>query len=257
VESKTEFIAQQQPRYATILDTSLNKEPGEKVAKHESECARYRGPFYIDWDARDDIEFAITKANQFLTKLQDLSVDLDSIRFYCSGGRGFHAEIPAELFMEAMPPEGIEKLPRIYCEMVWQLYVDTIDVNVYSTGRGRMWRTPNVQRENGKYKVPITAAELRAMTPESYEEYVKAPRAMPDLMAPVFNKYLAEIFQNAKKKSRAKAEGENRAEAAGRARAPNHLQPATRSTVPKKQTPRRSPKIRGRSRSFRRWPRLR
>jgi hypothetical protein len=70
VESKASFIAQQQPRYTTILDTS-NKEPGEDISRQERECARYRGPFYIDWDARDDIEFAITKANQFLTKLQE------------------------------------------------------------------------------------------------------------------------------------------------------------------------------------------
>jgi len=45
--------------------------------------------------------------------------------------------------------------------MAYKLYVDTLDLRVYSAKRGRMWRTPNVQRENGKYKVPISLGEAR------------------------------------------------------------------------------------------------
>jgi hypothetical protein len=30
--------------------------------------------------------------------------------------------------------------------MAYELYVDTLDLRVYSTRKGRMWRAPNVKR---------------------------------------------------------------------------------------------------------------
>ena len=39
-----------------------------------------------------------------------------------------------------------------------------------------MWRAPNVERPNGKYKVPITASELFSMDEDTYLDLCSAPR---------------------------------------------------------------------------------
>jgi hypothetical protein len=74
--------------------------------------------------------------------------------------------------MPKPPKVGIAQLPQIYREMLYQVYTDTMDLRVYSGRSGRQWRTPNVQRENGKFKVPVTAAEIREMNSEDYQELV-------------------------------------------------------------------------------------
>lgn len=78
-------------------------------------------------------------------------------RFYCSGSKGFHAEIPAIYFgLENGHPE----LPLIYKRLVagWvdELDLSTIDLSMYCMKRGKMWRLPNVKRSNGRYKVPLS-----------------------------------------------------------------------------------------------------
>jgi hypothetical protein len=60
--------------------------------------------------------------------------------------------------------------------------------------------TPNVERENSKYKVPVTAAEIREMTAEDYQELVSAPRAWPEIAAPRLNNFVAVIYSKAEQK---------------------------------------------------------
>ncbi len=197
-EQRAEIISVYKPRYMTVLSTSLRVAEGEKVSREASTNARYSGGFYADLDGDvGDLKPVIGKANQFLDELERDGVDLQTIRLYCSGGRGFHAEIPAECFMLKVPVEGVTRLPAIYWEMAYSRFVDTMDMNVYSSSRGRQWRVPNIQRENGNYKVPITPEEMRAMTPESYATLVSAPREIPARSTPSFSPALGILFANA------------------------------------------------------------
>jgi hypothetical protein len=118
----------------------------------------------------------IGKVRQFMNQLEENEVDLDSISWYASGSRGFHAEIPMAVFMPKPPKAGVQELPRIYREILYQVYTDTMDLRVYSGRKGRQWRTPNVQRENSKFKVPVTAAEILEMNAEDYQELVSTSR---------------------------------------------------------------------------------
>jgi hypothetical protein len=74
---------------------------------------------------------------QFINHLEENEVDLDSISWYASGSRGFHAEIPLAVFMPKPPNAGIQQLPQIYREMLHQVYIDTMDLRVYSSRKGR------------------------------------------------------------------------------------------------------------------------
>ena len=105
----------------------------------------YAGPLYIDIDS-DDIPEAIDALQQLLQKLEALGLNLESIRLHATGGKGFHLEIPQACFMRE--PSPVEALPRIYRSMALAVYVDCIDLRVYSSGRGRLWRVPNHQRQN-------------------------------------------------------------------------------------------------------------
>jgi putative DNA primase/helicase len=83
------------------------------------------------------------------------------INFFCSGGKGFHAEVPAHFFgLEDGHPE----LPLIYKRLVrgWvdKLKLTTIDLSMYAMKRGKMFRLPNVKRSNGRYKVELTRDDV-------------------------------------------------------------------------------------------------
>lgn len=157
----------------------------------------YQGPFHIDVDA-GDIEEAIEAMRKVLDKLEALGLDLNAVRLFATGGKGFHAEVPEACFMSKPGP--VEGLPGIYRQMAYAEYVDCWDLRVYSGRRGRLWRVPNVKRENGAYKVPVIASEIRSMTPETYAQLCSEPRPFPALAAPVLCPGLAALFVEARDK---------------------------------------------------------
>jgi hypothetical protein len=195
--SRQHIIETKRPRYVTVLD--LSAFVSDSMSREDINEIKYRGPMYFDWDA-PEIETGIEKVQQFLGKLHEADVDLSALRLYATGGRGFHCEMPMEMFMAKIPVKGVQYLPAICKELAFELYTDTMDLRVYSARRGRMWRTPNVQRENGAYKVPITAAEMDAMTPTMYASLCSAPREAPASATPVLNMKLAVIFAKAEQK---------------------------------------------------------
>lgn len=188
--------------YSTVLATTHD---GSEDF-HLVDVARFKGPYYVDFDAKDgdgnpDIGTATKDLNQFLDRLKTADVNLRCVRLYASGGRGFHVEVPAPCFMAREPDDGMENLPAIYRQMSLANFVESMDLNVYSGNRGRQWRRPNVRRENGKFKVPISIDEARLMTPERYAELTGVPRnQFPVPEAPQFAAGLFLIFEEAKEK---------------------------------------------------------
>jgi hypothetical protein len=68
-----------------------------------------------------------------------------------------------------------------------------------------MWRTPNVRRESGKYKVPITPEELMEMSAEDYQALCAQPRILPAPAEPVLSQKLAVLYAKAESKVEASA----------------------------------------------------
>ena len=133
------------------------------------------GRIYFDIDSKN-IEEATRSAIELIVKLRDLGVPDAAIRVYASGSKGFHVEVIPSVFSTSRP---IKNLHLIYKEMALELYVIGMDFQVYSGGRGVCWRLPNIQRDDGRYKVPITIDELFEMTPEAYAQIVSTPRILP------------------------------------------------------------------------------
>lgn len=190
-------IRDQKPELVTVLDCDNSFD--RDLTLDEMNAVKYLGSAYFDFDGSDeDLSVVIAQSQKFTNKLIERNVNLAAVRFFASGGRGIHIEVPLSMLAGKVPPSGIAGLPHILKEVAHQLYVDTLDLRVYSGKRGRMWRCPNVKRANGKYKVPITSDELMRMTPELYEELCSAPRAAPPLDAPTFNPALGLLFAQAK-----------------------------------------------------------
>jgi hypothetical protein len=176
------------PEFRTVLGI---------IAEIYGECPLegwpYLGPMYIDFDS-EDITESISDFHEVLEKLEAMDLDLNQIRLYASGGRGFHVEVPMACFIADVSTDGVMGLPYIYKEIALALYVDTLDLRVYSARKGRQWRVPNRQRSNGHYKVPLSVSEAVTMTPARYAELTSAPRPFPPLALPELCPALATMY---------------------------------------------------------------
>lgn len=194
------IVRTEHPCFTTILDVSAV--PDEASTKEELAALRYSGPAYFDFDG-EDIPTVLVQFRKFLKKLEDLGVDLHQAQLFATGGRGFHCLLDPRLFVAEAPKGGVAGvvgLPAIYRELAFALYVDNMDLRVYSARKGRMWREPGVQRSSGLYKVPLTPEEALSMTPEQYPEFCKAPRPLPRIAPPTLNQKLAVLYKKAEQK---------------------------------------------------------
>lgn len=186
------------PALVSVLDVDNSFDTD--LSLEEVRGLRYSGPLYFDFDA-ENIEEACTQFKVFLNNLKAKDVDLDMVRLYATGKKGFHIEIPPQLFMGKMPPSGVLHLPHIYNEIAHALFVDCIDMRVYSSRRGRMWRCPNVKRaDNNKYKVQISAEEALSITPALYAEICSSPRNPLPIEPPALNSDLALLYAQCRDK---------------------------------------------------------
>lgn len=196
-EHRDQVIREKQPPFVTILDVDSNFP--EDMTAEEISAVRYKGPLYFDFDSSSIAE-VIPKFQEFLGKLTAMSIPLNTVEMYATGGKGFHCIISSLAFMSKPNPRGVQALPQIFKEMAYDVYIDTLDLRVYSSRKGRQFRTANVVRTNGRFKVPITVDEALGMTPELYETLTSAPRYLPPPATPVFNTELALSYEKAASK---------------------------------------------------------
>lgn len=201
-DSRSEVVAKENPRFVTVLDVSMPVE--DTFTREQFAALKYRGPLYFDLDG-EDIELVLEKTRFLFGKLVEHDVDPRAVRLFATGGRGFHLEVPWEIFIPKVSKAGVGLLPAIYKEMAYGLYVDTLDLRVYSGRKGRMWRTPNVRRENGRYKVPVSPEELMEMRAQDYQGLCSAPREAPSYAPPALSQKLAVLYAKAAAKIEAAA----------------------------------------------------
>lgn len=158
----------------------------------EQSKVEYQGDLYFDID-NADISISISSAQALILKLQDYGVTSPSI--WLSGKKGFHITIPAKVFSNG---KAKTYLPYIYGLMAEHLDVIGLDHSVYSGGKGRMWRQPNIQRvDNNAYKVQITVDELFTLTGDSYRAYCSQPRPVIKMPKDAVSPDLTELFVDA------------------------------------------------------------
>jgi hypothetical protein len=162
----------------------------------------YRGPLYFDIDCKDDLGQAIRSGQELIVKLTRMGVPKDTLQVFLSGSKGLHILVNETLFTGK---RFILRLPEIYKEMARDLFVIGLDYSVYSGGRGNSFRIVNLQRHDGKYRVPVTVDELNELTVDRYRELVQGPREVEvdDPQGLVVHELKA-LFDEAKKRVNAK-----------------------------------------------------
>lgn len=136
---------------------------------------------WLDIDNKADLLDAIADARETRSRLESLGIDPQTCSLFGTGSKGFHIGIP----LAALLPGGAAgagaltaaHFPLISREFVLtNLATDSTDLSIYSRYRGRIWRQPGVLRPNGRYKVPLSWAELANLRPRDYKELCSAPR---------------------------------------------------------------------------------
>jgi P4 family phage/plasmid primase-like protien len=169
------YLADAEPMFATMMLTTATEEQPE-------DAFYITDRIFFDID-RENIEDAIESTSELVGNLVSKGLPLEAIGVWASGSKGCHVAIPLVAFLQdgaaGLRTEDLKALPTIFKEIVGDvaLFVDGLDLSIYSAKRGRMLRRANVQRKNGAYKVVIPAGELATLTPARYAELVSAPRS--------------------------------------------------------------------------------
>jgi hypothetical protein len=140
------------------------------------------GDFPLDFDApniADALKDLRALCFYHLPKLYE--ADPHEMQFYLSGAKGFHCILPAKWFNSQ---NGDPRLPLVYKAIAsqWksQFNLSTLDLSLFCMRRGKMLRIPNVRRENGNYKVPLTVDEIQRHSPAALVALGKEPRFLGD-----------------------------------------------------------------------------
>ncbi|MEL7638444.1 MAG: hypothetical protein AAGU21_02270 [Solidesulfovibrio sp.] len=148
------------------------------------DIVRY-GHWHLDFDAdQSDITPALIDLRKLLFRiLPDYGVDPKVVPIYYSGGKGFHATI----FNTLLGTEaGSNILWSIYGEMAKELKKElpTLDTGIYKSGKGQLYRIPNVKREekNCIHKIPLLLSEVAEQGGLSIPEIVELAK-QPRLIA--------------------------------------------------------------------------
>lgn len=139
----------------------------------------YRGDLWFDLDA-GSLEQSIQDLHSLMNAFKSVGVaDLRYLHYFASGSKGFHVQVPAELFGGG---QAVKRLPLIYRQMAIQLAeragIAELDMKPYFGKRGGMLRVENKPRPDGRYKVPLNLEEVETITVEKYLQYVSAPRTV-------------------------------------------------------------------------------
>ncbi len=133
---------------------------------------------WIDIDNSDDLSSARESALEIFRRLAEiLGGQLDHVRLYFSGAKGFHIGIPSA-FADLKPRAD---LPAIQKRVVKRL-CDGVDVDLSIYGQTRLLRVPNtLNSKSGLYKIPITYEQLSRTNIEEIKNMAAKPIGKPFL----------------------------------------------------------------------------
>jgi hypothetical protein len=179
-ESEEEFIEKENLHFRDWVEFTESPPKKPKKGEHDPimdmHLIRY-GNLFLDFDDGKNLTHALEDTRRAVTHLMSLGFGPSAVDIYYSGSKGFHLEILDQLLGMQ---DGHEYLPRIYRTLVlkWKsaARLETVDLSVYAERRGKMIRLPNRRRANGRYKIPITAAELFTLTADEIVKLGEQPR---------------------------------------------------------------------------------
>ena len=140
----------------------------------------------LDYDNEEDPGRALEDVRRSV-RVWEAKYDLPpkAIRIYFSGGKGFHLELPEQLFGHFQVSKDIaQKLKAAAIKL--REDAGSLDTGIYDPVR--LWRTPNTRHSKTRlYKIPVSIEEVFTLTLEDIRELAKQPR--PDFIRPDPDEY--------------------------------------------------------------------
>ena len=141
-----------------------------------------RGDLWFDFDNKENPEKAFEEANKATAYLEEVyGVDPHQIKIQLSGSKGVHLTV-SSIILGATPGPNLHfEYKKIASKIKADLDLKTLDMSIYAGGMGGMMRIANVQRDNGRYAVPVMLSELRGLPAEELISFTEQPRHLdPD-----------------------------------------------------------------------------
>lgn len=147
-------------------------EQNRSVRDYSGSVYTDRVPFDIDREG--NLGDALIDARALVTHLAT-TWDIEGVRCWFSGHKGFAIEIPAVYFGGFAPsPDLPTRMKRLVEKLIDGSGVE-VDTAIYEAVR--LWRQPNTKNgHSGLYKVPLTAYELLSLTVKEIKALAVAPR---------------------------------------------------------------------------------
>lgn len=135
-----------------------------------------KGSFFLDIDYKAEdggIPAAIDAVRRVLKVLESWGVNLGYVNIWASGGKGFHIEVPQKLFAKDQALQFLNVYHHYLAIKLGELSEVKLDPHLYAARH--TVRVPG-KREDGRWKVPVTAVEVMDMTEEDYHKVCSGPR---------------------------------------------------------------------------------
>ncbi|GAB4266901.1 MAG: hypothetical protein Kow0092_20000 [Deferrisomatales bacterium] len=172
--------------YATfyLFDEGLLRYAGEHLREGRPSVAGYAGPvrapvWPLDVDA-PELEAALEAARGLFEHLTARwGIAEEGIRLFFSGKKGFHLLVDSRALGDPAPSE---KLPGVLHRLTRRLsgemgFPPGGPLDLALKDRVRLLRLPNTRHEaSGRFKIPLTAQELRTLSVGEILELARGPR---------------------------------------------------------------------------------
>lgn len=173
-------LAARRPMFITTTARSRDPQADPEVSD-SSAFVHLADGLWLDIDAKSEhgqtIGDAIAATRRTANKLQALGIDRNQCSLFASGGKGFHVYAPLALLQVGFSLE-LARGWRDACLAFVRgnLVTDLTDLSLYCHGNGKLIRQANVQRSNGRFKVPMTWQELDVLDAGDYTPLCSRPR---------------------------------------------------------------------------------
>lgn len=146
----------------------------EQYEKPDSDCESIC-PIIFDVDCPNDLVAAKESTLKLCELLfEKLGLTSDHLVIHFSGSKGFHLNVPCEVFCPD-PNKWTIKLYKRMSEKAAGWGIDHIDSGIYS--KRRLWRLPNsINTKSGLYKIPLSHKELMNISMPRILELAQNPR---------------------------------------------------------------------------------
>lgn len=152
--------------------TTYFKYPNQSKPNQDTEIV---GDMVFDFDSKKDVEEARDDALGVIGNMsREFGVDTGMVNITFSGMKGYHINIPYQLF-DAKADKRMEKIYRRIASVYFSGGYKTIDMSMYQ--KNRFLRLPNSRHgDTGFYAIPLTFNELRNMDTDRIINMALKPR---------------------------------------------------------------------------------